>query len=106
MVHELHRLSPALVFEENDGIVAFLLEIETDGRTDPFFRSFDDFPKDALGTQLEHLHVETALRKPELDDSAAGAFALRVGRPPSGKTVERCQRPIDIIQTRFDSNSV
>jgi hypothetical protein len=48
VVHELHRLSPALVFEENDGIVTFLLEIETDGRTDPFFRSFDDFPKYAL----------------------------------------------------------
>src|SRR5215208_8229478 len=36
VVHELHRLLPALVLEQDDGVVALLFEIETDLGPDPF----------------------------------------------------------------------
>ena len=44
MVHELHRLLPALVFEENDGPVAFLFEIEAYLDADPFLGPVDYLP--------------------------------------------------------------
>jgi hypothetical protein len=76
MVHELDRLLPALVLEEDDGPVAFLLEIEADFCADPFVRPVDHLRQHALfGLKLEHLHVET---EAELEHAADLAFPLRV----------------------------
>src|SRR5258705_114300 len=61
VVHELRWLLPVLVLEEDDGEVAFLPEVETDLRSDPFRGPLDHLPEDALaGLELEHLHVEAA----------------------------------------------
>src|SRR6266478_190254 len=79
MVHELHRLLPTLVFEQDDGPVAFLSEIETYFCADPFLRSVDHLPQHALGRlKLKNFHVDTAGAKAELEHSADFAVALRV----------------------------
>src|SRR4030095_10356166 len=44
MVHEFHRLLPTLVFEEDDGMVACLLEIKVYPGADPFLRPVDHLP--------------------------------------------------------------
>src|SRR4249920_2017095 len=44
MVHELHRLLPTLVLEEDDGPVAFLFELPTYYRANPFFGPVDHLP--------------------------------------------------------------
>src|SRR5688572_7328150 len=45
VVHELHRLLPILVREEDHDVVAFLLELPADLRADPFRGSIDDLPE-------------------------------------------------------------
>jgi hypothetical protein len=108
MVHELHRLLPALVLEVDDGPLAVLLELETYFRADPFLGPVDHLPQHALaGLQFKNLHVETAGAKAKLQHAADFAFALRGSRPPGGKTVKRGQRLIDIIwRRRLDSDFV
>src|SRR5713226_9517283 len=105
MVHELHRLLPALVLEEDDGPVAFLSEVKIYFCADPFLGSVDHLPQHALvGIKLKNLHVDTAGAKAELNNPADYAFASRVGRPPAGKTLTRGQCLIGIIWgRRFDS---
>src|ERR1700687_3067105 len=44
MVHELHRLLPTLVFEEDDGVVAILFELPTYFCADPFSGPVDHLP--------------------------------------------------------------
>jgi hypothetical protein len=98
MVHELHRLLPALLFEEDDGPVAFLFEIKTYFCADPFLRSVDHLPQHALGgMKFKNLHIDTAGAKAEFNNPADLAFASRVGRPPAGKTFERGQCLVGII---------
>ena len=108
MVHELHRLLPTLVFEQDDGPFAFLFEVEADFCADPFLGPFDHLPEHALaGLKLENLHVETTAVKAELEHSADLAFPLRIVRPPGGKAFTRGQCLIDFIQRRlFDSDFV
>src|SRR5216684_3985538 len=108
MVHELYRLLPTLVFEEDDGVVAILFQLPTYFCTDPFLGPVDHLPEHALGgMKLKNLHVETAGRKAELEHSADFAFPLRVVRPPGGKALARGQCLIGIIQRRrLDSDSV
>src|SRR4029077_5096879 len=108
MMHELHRLLPTLVLEQDDGPVAFLFELEAYLGADPFFGTVDLLPLHAFGgLSLQDLHVETAGAKAELDHAADLAFPLRVDGPPRGKTFERGQCLVDIIQgTRFDSDFV
>jgi hypothetical protein len=61
MMHELHRLLPALMFEEDAGPVAVLLEIKAYFGADPFLGTIDDLPQHAAGRmKLKHLHVEAA----------------------------------------------
>jgi hypothetical protein len=49
------------MFEQDDGIVAFLLELKTDSCSDPFCGSFDYLPEHSLpGLELENVHVEAA----------------------------------------------
>jgi hypothetical protein len=99
MVHELHRLLPTLVLEEDDGPVAFLSEIKAYCCADPFFGPVDHLPEHALtGIKLENLHVETAGAKAESEHSADFAFPLCVVRPPGGKAFKRGKRLIDIIR--------
>src|SRR6266850_14752 len=99
VVHELHRLLPALVFEKNDGPVAFLFEIKTYFCADPFCGSVDHLPQHALGgIKLKNLHIDTAGAKAEFNNPADLAFASRVGRPPAGKTIEHGQCLIGTIQ--------
>src|SRR6266545_895892 len=87
MVHELHRFLPTLVFEQDDGPVAFLSEIKTYFCASPFLGSVDHLPQHALGgLKLKNLHVNTAGAKAELEHSADFAVPLRVGGPPAGKT--------------------
>jgi hypothetical protein len=106
MVHELNRLLPALVFEEDNGEVLILREREAYLCADPFLGPAYHFPQHALGgIKLEYLHVDTAARpKAELDHSADIAVTLRVGCPPAGKTFPCGQCPIvsfsdDLIAT-------
>src|SRR5437016_5145957 len=108
MVHEFHRLLPALVLEEDDGPVAFLSEIETNLCADPFLRPVDDLPHHALaGLKLENLHVDPAGAKAELDHAADLAVPLCGGGPPAGKTIEHGQCLVGIILgRRFDSDFV
>ena len=108
MVHELHRLLPTLVFEQDDGPFAFLFEVEADFCADPFLGPFDHLPEHALaGLKLKNLHVETTAVKAELEHSADLAFSLRIVRPPGGKAFTRGQCLIDFIQRRlFDSDFV
>ena len=108
MVHELHRLLPTLVFEQDDGPFAFLFEVEADFCADPFLGPFDHLPEHALaGLKLENLHVETTAVKAELEHSADLAFPLRIVRPPGGKAFTLGQCLIDFIQRRrFDSDFV
>src|SRR6266853_3704403 len=109
VVHELHRLLPTLLFEEDDGPVAFLPEIPTYFCTNPFCGSVGYLPQHVLGgLKLKNLHVDTAGHKAELDHSADfPRLPLRVGRPPSGKTFEPGQCFIDIIQgRRFDPDFI
>jgi len=71
MVHELHRLLPALVFEEHDGPVRFLLDIETYSCAEPFFRSANHLPQHAFaGKKLQNLYVEAAGVTAELEHCA------------------------------------
>jgi hypothetical protein len=49
VVHELHRLLPALVLEEHDGPVAVLAEVPVDRRPDPFIGAVDHSPHHPLG---------------------------------------------------------
>src|SRR6266478_2179366 len=107
VVHELHRLLPTLLFEEDDGPVAFLPEIPTYLCANPFCGSVDHLPQHVLGgLKLKNLHVDTAGHKAELDHSADfPRLPLRVACPPPGKTFDRGQRLIGIIQgRRFDSD--
>ena len=92
MVHELDRLLPAFVFEEDDGPGTLLFEIEAYLCADPFFGAVDHLPKHVLGgMKLENLHVEAAAVKAELEHSADFAFPLYVVRPPAAKTFARGQ---------------
>ncbi len=106
VVHELHRLLPALMFEENNGPVTVLCQIEADLGAEPFFRAVNHLPQNALaGLQFENLHVEAAFAKAELQLAADLAFSLSVARPPAGKPRNGGQCVIDIVQRRrFDSN--
>src|SRR5258705_6656700 len=85
VVHEFPRFLPALMLEQDDGIVAFLPEIETDLCSDPFRGSFDHLPEHALaGLQLENLHVEAADllavgAEANLDHPADLAVPMQVG---------------------------
>jgi hypothetical protein len=45
VVHELHRVSPTFVLEQDDGVVVFLLEVPAHRRTDPLRGPVDDFPQ-------------------------------------------------------------
>jgi hypothetical protein len=47
MVHELHRLLPALVLEQDDGPLTFLFEIKTYFCADPFLGPVDHLPQHA-----------------------------------------------------------
>src|SRR6266540_4718941 len=68
VVHEFYRLFPALVFEEDDGVVVDLAEVPVDVGADPFFGSVDHLPEYALAwVELEDLHVESAGVEPELE---------------------------------------
>src|SRR6185437_3179390 len=48
VVHELHRLAPALVPEQHDRVAVLVLEVEADPRADPLGRPFDDLPEHEL----------------------------------------------------------
>src|SRR5208282_1348996 len=48
MMHELDRLPPTFVLEEQDGPVAFLSELEADRRAEPFRGPVDHLPAHAL----------------------------------------------------------
>src|SRR5271170_6743322 len=89
VVHEFHRLLPALVLEEDDGPVAVLFEVEAYLCAEPFFRPVDHLPENPLaGLQLENLHVETAAAKAELEHAANLAFPSRAARPPARKAFD------------------
>lgn len=74
-VHELHRLLPTLMFEEDDGVVVVLFELPTYLCADPFLGPVDHLPQHALGRiKLQNLHVEAAGAEAELEHSADLAF--------------------------------
>src|ERR1700733_12532148 len=99
MMHELHRLLPALVLEQHAGPVAVLLEIEAYFGADPFLRAIDDLPLHAAGRmKLAHLHVEAAaVAKTKFYGSAGVAVILRAVGPPGGKTFGRGQGLISVV---------
>src|SRR5579863_2320463 len=67
VMHEFHRFLPTLVFEQDDGPVTVLLDVEADLRAEPLFGAVDHLPQNApAGLKFEHLHVETAVAKAEL----------------------------------------
>jgi hypothetical protein len=89
MVHELHRLLPTLVLEEDNGPVAFLPEVETYFCADPFLGPIDHLPLHALGgVKLENPDV-----KAEQDYAADFGFPWRVDRPPAGKDLRAWSMP-------------
>src|ERR1700677_3475178 len=101
MVHELYRFLPALMFEQDDGPIAPLFEIETDLRADPFYWPVDHLPQHAPGgIKLKDLHVEAAGAKAESEHATDVAFAFRGGRPPRGKTFDRGQCLKDTVAGR------
>jgi hypothetical protein len=88
VVHEFHRLLPALVLEENDGPVVVPFDVEANLRAEPFLRSVDHLPQNPLAwLQIENLYIETAVAEAELKDAADLAVAARVARPPVGKAL-------------------
>src|ERR1700677_3711771 len=108
MVHELARLLPTLVFEQDDGPIPSLSELETDLRADPFFGPVDPLPQHASGgIKLKDLHVEAAGAKAKPEYATDVAFAFRGGRPPRGKTFDRGQCLKDTVEgRRFNSDLV
>src|SRR5262245_41709145 len=61
VVHELDRLTPALVLEEHDRVLVLLVEIPLHAGADPFLRSVHDVPADEPARiELSDLHVEAA----------------------------------------------
>src|ERR1700678_914323 len=103
VVHEFHGFIPTLMIEQDDGIIAFLLEIETDLCSDPFCGSFNHLPDHALaGLQLENLNVEAAdllavAAEAELEQSADFALPLRIGGPPGRRPFARGQCLVNLI---------
>src|SRR6185295_2580517 len=91
VVHELARLAPTLVREQDDRVVVLPLQAEADVGADPLRRAVGHLPFDELVRALgEHLHVEPArVAEPEPDRAADGALARGVGGPPSGEAVPR-----------------
>jgi hypothetical protein len=100
------------VFEQDDGIITFLFEIESNLGADPFFRAVDHLPQYSLaGFKIDDLHLEAAEKlavfmEQEFDRAAEFAFALRVVGPPSGQTVSRGERLVNLIDGRFDTDSM
>src|ERR1700722_18993713 len=103
VVHEFRRFSPTLMIEQDDGIVVFLFEIETDLCSDPFCGPLNHLPGDALaGLQLETLHVEAAdllaiAAEAELEQAADFALPLRIGGPPGRRPFTRGQCLVNLI---------
>src|SRR3984957_11363123 len=68
---------------------------------EPFFGPVDHLPQNPLaGLQFEHLHIEAAAAKAELDHAADLASSPRIARPPARKAFDGNQCPIDIVQRR------
>ncbi len=74
VVHELRRFPPALVLEQHDGEVVFLLELEADFRADPLGGPLDH-PR--VGVQLCDPHVEDAELAAVVGDLAFGDICFR-----------------------------
>src|SRR5688572_28216875 len=86
VMHELDGFLPTLVLEAHDRELAFIAQIPTDLRADPFLGAVDDFPEHATAWhELEDFHVEAAAREAELEDAIDRALAARVVRPPGGE---------------------
>ena len=107
VVHEVDRFLPALVFEQDGGVVALLLEVPADRRADPFVGPVDHEPAHLLGGfELGHPHVETAGREAELDRPADIAVAVGIVRPPAGEAFDGRQCRVDVVRRRQDPDLV
>src|SRR5688572_25609196 len=59
VVHELDRLAPALVLEQDDRVLVALVETPIDLRSDPLLGTAGDPPPHAAGrVELDDFHVE------------------------------------------------
>src|SRR6266542_3329894 len=99
--HELDRLAPALVLEQDDRVVALPLQVEADVGADPLRGAVGHLPLDPLVRALvEHLHVESAgVTEAELDRAADDAVTHGVSGPPGGEAVSCRERVVHLLRS-------
>jgi hypothetical protein len=104
VVHELHRLAPALVLEQHHGVVVDLVEVPAHVGADPLLGPVDDLPQhQPARPQVDDLHVEAARREAELQHLAGVAGVVR---PPGGQALGGGQGRIDVADRCLHGHSV
>src|SRR6185295_7030837 len=102
-MHKLHRFFPTRVFEEDEGLAHFTLEVKGDLRADPFPGSPDAFPMDPL-TRFGFHHLHPA--ETEVNHITLLGFAFGIKGPPLAKSLDRCEGFINFVRRGVDSHSM
>src|SRR5258708_28112687 len=107
VVHELDRLSPACVAEEHKGLVRFLSQAKGELGADPLVGAAGAAPLHHLARlRLEHLHVEAAALRLEVNGLACLGVAGGADDPPVREPVERRQRLVNPLGRGLNTYSM